>query len=290
MVLGAAALWASGATVGKDAFSRGVTPIQLVQVRTLVSALFLVVPLLVRGPGSFAVPAGVLPRLISLGGLALAGTQICYFEAVESAHVAVAILLQYMSVVLVFGFGAIAKRERVTAPRASALLAALAGCFLISGGADAGIFQVAGEGISWGLGAAVCFAAYTLGAEGIVRRIPASTALFYSMAVCAVVSHAIDPTLGYVGAAVDPDVLLRLLYVSVPGTLIPFWLYTAGIGRIGSTRASIAAVSEPVFAAAMALVLLGEVLSPAQVAGGALVVAAVALLRFKDVAKAGPIG
>lgn len=290
MILGAALLWASGATVGKFLFTSGVTALELVQVRSVLSAVAIAGFFAIEDRGLFAVSPRTLPGIALLGGLALAGTQICYFEAIESTHVAVAILLQYMSVVLVFVFSAAVWKERVTPVRVAAVAGSLGGCFLVVGGADIDTLTSTGVGIAWGLGAAVCFAAYTLGTERLVARSSPWTVLFWALVFCAITCHAIDPSFSYVAKVRQLPVALGMLHVSILGTAIPFGLYTMGIARIRSTRASVAAVSEPVFAAIMAFAFLGETPGISQIVGGLVVGGSIVLLRIKDIAKEGVVG
>jgi drug/metabolite transporter (DMT)-like permease len=59
-----------------------------------------------------------------------------------------------------------------------------------------------------------------------------------------------------------------------------FSLYAAGLKALPASSASITATLEPVMAALLALALLGEVIGPLQMLGGALVVGAVILLSL----------
>src|SRR5208337_1629214 len=72
-----------------------------------------------------------------------------------------------------------------------------------------------------------------------------------------------------------------ILYIVVFGTLIPFGLYLAGVNYIRSTRTIITATLEPIAAAFMAFFLLGESLSPLQIAGGLSVIIAIVLLQWE---------
>ena len=54
--------------------------------------------------------------------------------------------------------------------------------------------------------------------------------------------------------------------------------YFAGLTRIGPTRASTLSTVEPAVTVALAAIFLGERIAPMQMAGGALILAAVVLL------------
>src|SRR5206468_3200008 len=62
-----------------------------------------------------------------------------------------------------------------------------------------------------------------------------------------------------------------VLWIAVLGALVPFWLSIAALPHLSPTTAGLVATVEPVFAAAVAWLALGQVLSGWQVAGGVVV-------------------
>ncbi|MBS1238986.1 MAG: protein of unknown function transrane, partial [Deltaproteobacteria bacterium] len=68
----------------------------------------------------------------------------------------------------------------------------------------------------------------------------------------------------------------------VVGAILPFGLYYEGINRIRATRASITSTIEPIVAGLLSFIFLGEAMAPLQMAGGALVIAAIVLLQLKQ--------
>ncbi len=78
-------------------------------------------------------------------------------------------------------------------------------------------------------------------------------------------------------AAVPPGVWLPLLGLGLVATAVAIQAFYAGVARIGGARASLVSTVEPVYTVALAMLLFGERLSAMQVAGGALVIAAVIL-------------
>jgi len=63
----------------------------------------------------------------------------------------------------------------------------------------------------------------------------------------------------------------------VLGTVVPFLLVLSSMRHIRASQASTIGMSEPVIAAFLAWVLLGEVFLPIQIIGGAIVLAGVFL-------------
>ena len=72
--------------------------------------------------------------------------------------------------------------------------------------------------------------------------------------------------------------LLALACISTVAAVV---LFFAGLRRVGPSAASILSTLEPVVTVALAFAVFGESLAPAQLAGGALVLAAVLAVRIK---------
>lgn len=68
-----------------------------------------------------------------------------------------------------------------------------------------------------------------------------------------------------------------LLYSGLGCSTLAFWLWTRGIDLIGPVRAGIVYYTLPFFAAAMARVVLGESVTPAQIWGGCLIIGGILL-------------
>jgi drug/metabolite transporter (DMT)-like permease len=89
---------------------------------------------------------------------------------------------------------------------------------------------------------------------------------------------------GLAGGDLDPGSVSAagfawLSGLAVVSTVGAIALFFAGLRRVGPTAASILSTLEPVVTAGLAFVAVGESLGPAQLAGGALVLSAVFMLR-----------
>jgi drug/metabolite transporter (DMT)-like permease len=61
----------------------------------------------------------------------------------------------------------------------------------------------------------------------------------------------------------------------VIGTAVPFWLEVSALRNINASQVSAIGMTEPILAAIIAWVILNEVLTPIQIAGGALLLGGV---------------
>ena len=70
-----------------------------------------------------------------------------------------------------------------------------------------------------------------------------------------------------------------MAWMVVLGTIVPFALVVGALRHLSATRAGIVAMLEPVVATVVAYAWLAESLSPVQVAGGLVVLAAILLAQ-----------
>jgi len=173
-------------------------------------------------------------------------------------------------------------KERPTFSKIAALFLAFAGCFLVVGGYNLALLQMNLLGILGGLTSAITFAGYSLLGERAMHRYRPWTVIFYALAFSALTWHVVYPPFTYLRAGYSVAQWGWIFYISIVGTILPFGLFFAGINHIRSTRASITATLEPIFAGFLAFILLGETLLLLQVVGGCMVILAIVLLQLQQ--------
>ena len=272
----AAALWAVAAAAARALFDDGVEPLELVQARSILSAA-----------GLALIPAAwkrsARPRIgtvIALG-LAIALVNAAYYIAIERLAVAVAIVMQYLAPALVVIWTAVTTRKRPASNIVIAVVAAFVGVVLVAElpGGDLGRLDL--PGLAAGLGAAVMFATYTLLSERAGQSYGVLGALFRGFVAASVAWICFQAFRGWPSALFTAEHLPLVLFIGLGGTLAPFILYLWGVQRVRAERATIASTLEPVLVALVAWVWLGQGLAPIQLAGGALIIAAVLSLQLR---------
>ncbi len=276
----AAFCWGLAAIFAKGAFERGITPEQMAEARVVVAAVPLFIFLVAFRRPLLRPPRAAVPMIV-LFGVSVVVVNWSYYVAIDRLVVGVAVSLQYTAPVLILIVAAIVGRRSPGAPAWIAGLITLAGAVLVSG-AYAGFGNLDGSGLIAAAGAAIFFAAYLLTAEAAGRRgaHPASV-LFIGFVVAALVWTVVQPWASWPFVRLaDPEIALRVLAVGIVGTLVPFLLAVAAVRVISAPLAGIAATFEPVFAAALAWLLLDQALLPLQLLGGACVVAGVVIAQL----------
>jgi drug/metabolite transporter (DMT)-like permease len=254
----------------------------------------LTVPLVVVLARGWRPRPGDLRAVVVYGLVALAGAQVCYFNAVGHLSVGVALLIEYTAPVLLLGWTWARTGAR---PRPATLVgaaAAVAGLVLVLDVARGAAVDVVG--VLWGLGAAVCLAAYfRLSADVGGGPDGAGPPALVLTAGGALVASAVVVLVGVAGllplrATTTPIVLggvtvpwwVGVVLVAALSTALAYLTGIAAVGRLGSRLASFVGLSEVLFAVLGAWWLVAQRPTATQVAGGALVVAAIALIRWAE--------
>jgi len=172
-------LFAISGTASKFLFHQGVTPYQLVQIRTVIASAVLLAWLAAANPSALKISRQSLPRFILLG-FVLAATMFTYFYAISKIQVAAAILLQYQSPVLVAAYALAFSGERHSTSTLLAIAGSGLGCYLAVGAYTLDLLSLNKAGIIGGLSAAAFLACYTLLSESALRRYKPWTVLVYA--------------------------------------------------------------------------------------------------------------
>ena len=280
-VLLAATCWASGASASKFLFTSGVTPFQLVQLRITTAVAFLFLWLLWRHRALLRIDRRDVPYFLLLGTFGMAAINITYLYAISKLNVAAALILEYLAPVIIAIYTAVFQRERLSVLTTGAILAAVAGCYLVVGAYNLDLLQLNIAGILSGLGAACAFAWWSVHGEYGMHRYNPWTVLFYALLVAAVEWNILHPPLEAFLQPYSPATWGWVVFVAVVGAILPFGLYYEGINRIRATRASITSTLEPIMAGVLSFIFLGEVMAPLQILGGGLVIGSIVLLQVK---------
>lgn len=289
MYLIAAFLFALNGSVAKAQIEAGLSPAEVTEIRTIGCALLLLIYILIVNPGSLKVRRTEIPFLLLFGVLAYALTPFLFFLSVELLPVAIASLLAFLAPVLVALWLRYVKHEAVGRSIWLSLVLVVGGLILVSQVWSG--MTLNALGVFFGLLTAAALAAYLiLGEEGARRRDVMSLA-FWGFAIATVTWSILAPwwnfpwnllttTTSLFDGAVTGIPVWSLVIVMIAISVIPFVLVLISLQRIGAQRGGILGTTEPLWAALLAFILLGEVLSPIQGLGGLVVLVGVIVAEF----------
>lgn len=288
-VLGLAAslAFATSGTFARPLFSAGWTPGAAVFWRVALAALVMLPIGIWVMRGRLRAVVAEWRTLAAFGALAVAVAQLGYFAAVTRVSVGVALLLEYMAPVALVLLAWVRTRRApsrlVVAGAATSATGLL--CVLDLTGARLDLL-----GVAFGLLAMVGAAGYfVIGARPTTLH-PLALPGFGLPVAAVVLGLAIaGGALPYSAPLVDVDLMgtrvgwwVPLAVVVVCATALAYGFGVAGIALMGERLSSFVSLSEVLFAALIAGVVLGEIPSPIQLLGGALIVTGVVLIRLSS--------
>ncbi|WBU38044.1 EamA family transporter [Homoserinibacter sp. YIM 151385] len=270
----------------------GWTPAAAVTARVLVAGLALAIPAAVALRGRWRRLARAWRRVLAFGLVPIALTQLAYFAAIDRIPIGTALLIEYLAPVLLVALAWVRTRRRPALVVLAGSVAAIGGLALVigPGGGALDLLGLAFAGV-----AAVGLAAYfLLGAmpDGGVPPVAlaASGLLLGGLVLALLGAVGILPLAWHLGEVTllgaQVSFLVPLLVVALIGTSLAYASGIAATARLGSRLASFVGLLEVVFAVVVAWLLLGQVLAPLQLAGGALILVGIALVRAE---RPGPV-
>lgn len=268
----------------------GLPGIAMTAWRALLGVSFLVVVLLVtRSAGEAVGAVRALPRhgRAALATAAVSGLVLnaAIFTAFGLAPVALVLMMFYTYPAGVAVVDVVAGHERLTRWRATALALSTGGVVLVLAGGSAASEAApnVAAGVLLGLLASAAQVVFVTVSRSGYRSVPAAGASIVIMATAVVGASALAVLAGSGSGLLvplaTPGVWPLILLAGVAAAGISSSLFLVAIRRIGGTRAGILMLFEPVTGVILAAIVLGESMSPAQVAGTVLVLAGALVLQ-----------
>ncbi|MCC3278603.1 DMT family transporter [Arthrobacter sp. zg-Y40] len=289
IALSSSAVFGLSGSFAKSLLETGWTTAGAVAVRMLGAVAVLAVPALIALHGRWGQVRGNWRTIVLFGFIGVAGCQFFYFNAVERLSVGVALLLEFLAPVLMVLWIWAATRRRPGIRTILGALAAIAGLVLVLD--LGGSIRIDPVGVLWGLAAAVCLAIYFFITakqnDSLPPLVLATGGMLVGGATMALLGLIGVLPLGFSTAGVELGGWHTTWWVPVAGLVLfsTVLAYVTGIiaaRALGSRVASFVSLTEVLFAVLWAWLLLAELPRPVQLAGGALIVAGVVLVRSDE--------
>ncbi|MEU8820165.1 DMT family transporter [Actinoplanes sp. NPDC048796] len=293
-VTSAVSFGTSGAFI-KPLLEAGWSPAAAVTVRALTGGVVLLPLLVISLRGRWSALWRGRWRVLGMGVIAVAFTQLAYFAAISRIPVSTALLIEYLAPLLLVLFTWATTRRT---PRPMVLLGsvlAIGGLVLVIGPGALRAVDVWGLVLAFAaaIGCAVYFVVAARPNDGLPPVALASSGLILGgLTLAAASAVGLVP---FTTVTTDVTVVnstapwwLPLLVVAIVGTAIAYATGIAGSARLGSRLASFVGLLEVVFASLFAWLVLGESLSPLQLLGGVLILAGIASIPSEQPADASP--
>ncbi|MBV1849423.1 EamA family transporter [Catellatospora tritici] len=283
-----AATFATSGSFAHSLMDAGWSATAAVAARIGVAALVLVVPTIIALRGRWHVLGRSAGPVALYGLLAVGGAQVGFFNAVRYLPVGVALLLEYLGIILVVFWMWAAHGQRPGRLTIAGAVAAVIGLLLILD-LTGGRFELVG--LVWGLVAAVGLAVYFVLSARVDSQLPSVAMASGGMALGAVMLvalgaagllplHATFGDVEFAGHRVSW--LVPLLGLSLVAAVVS---YLCGIGAariLGARMSSFVGLTEVLFAVLIAWLVLDELPTRLQLLGGVLILVGVVLVRLDE--------
>lgn len=284
-----AATFGTSGSVAKGLLDSGWSPLAAVTWRVGVATLVLLPPALLMLRGRWHLLRTGWVSMALFGLLAVAACQLTYFLAVERISVAVALLLEYLGIILVVGWLWLRHGQR---PRPLTIVgAAVAVAGLIFVLDLFGALEIDLLGVFWGLCAAVGLAAYFIisadESTGLPPLVLATGGL--GIGTAGLVLVGLTGILPMTTATSDVQLAsaalpwwAAILLLGVVAAAVSYATGIAATRRLGSKLGSFVGLTEVMFSFLWAWLLLGQMPAAVQLLGGALILTGVVLVKLDE--------
>jgi drug/metabolite transporter (DMT)-like permease len=261
--------------LAKPALDAGLSAPQVTSVRIGLAALILLTIVAVWRPALLRVRRADWRLLVGYGLLGVGGVQLLYFAAVARIPIGIAMLLEYTSPILVALWVRFVRRTALPARMWAGTVVAMVGLAMV-----AQVWQGLGVldalGLAAGAGAALCAAAFFLIGERGASTIAPLGMVTWGMIIGAAGVFVLAPpwSLPYGLFVTDADfggwrvpVWLLLVACAVLPTALAYLLAINAMRFLPANVVSVLGLLEPVVAATLAWLVLGQALTVAQLSG-----------------------
>jgi DME family drug/metabolite transporter len=263
-----------GTTGTAQALGPSASPLAVGSARIAVGALILAVAAAILAPRA---SGPWRRRPLAAAAVGIAAYQLTFFAAVDSTGVALGTVVALGSAPVSAGvLGRAVNGEALTRRWAACTALAAAGVTLLVLGGGAADVRIAGVALALGAGAS--YATYTVAAKRmLVAGDAPETVMARSFGLAAL---ALAPVLALSdpGALAGADGLALALYLGAIPTALAYVLFARGLRGVGAGEAATLTLAEPVTAAVLGALVIGERPGGVAVAGAALVLCSLAAL------------
>lgn len=277
-ILLAGSLWGLIGLFNRHLTAGGLSAQSIVAVRNIGGLVVLGLVLLILDRSVFQIKLRHLPCFFGTGVVSILLFTLCYFTAQQMCSLAVAAILLYTAPAFVVVLSAVLFRDRLTRGKLAALLLAFLGCTFVSG-VWSGDLTVTGFGLLLGVASGFFYGLYSIFGRYALAHYQPLTVTFYTFVFAGAGSLFLLKPAELSASLSQPSMALISLGLVVISTVFPYILYTRGLAKVDSGKASILASIEPVVAALVGVLAFGEPMSIMVAMGLVCILISVYILR-----------
>ncbi|WP_416148449.1 EamA family transporter [Salipaludibacillus sp. HK11] len=217
-------------------------------------------------------------KAIVLAAVAMAAYQPLFFSAVATTGVAIGTVIGIGSAPILTGFIEwVAFKRRPDRQWWLATVLSIIGCVLLF--STQGDIELDPIGFLMAIGAGLSFSGYTLVNKQIVQKMPSEMAVGVVFTLSAIL---LSPFLFIydISWVLEPSGILVVLQLGIVATAIAYLLFVKGLMGVPASSAVTLSLAEPLTAALLGVIVVGEVLTPSAVVGIVMIFLGLAVLFY----------
>ena len=280
-IIGGAALWGTIGWYVKHLYALGFTPMEVVTLRVVSTAIILGLYLIFKNPKQLKFQkASDIKYFIGTGVISIIFFNYCMFTAIQLSTIPVATALLYTAPAFVTILSYFLFREQFTLTKVIALFATFMGTCLVVGIIPLSLQSIQLSSILFGLGSGLGYSLYSIFSKYALKKY---SSLQITMFTFAVASIALLPFFPYGEKGhllMDMKVLSFAFGLGFLPTAFAYIIYTYGLHYTEASKASILTTIEPVVATLIGIFIFHEAFSGIQMIGMACIIGAVILIQL----------
>jgi drug/metabolite transporter, DME family len=273
-----AALWGIIAIFVRKLTELGFTPMEIVTVRVVTAAVLLGILGISKYSSQMKIKWMDLKLFIGTGVCSIVLFNWCYFSAINQMSLSIAVILLYTAPVFVTALSFLFLKEKMDTVKLLSVLGTIAGCVMVAG-VNLHATSFSFIGILTGLGAGFGYALYSIFGKFALKKYQPFTVTFYTFVIASITLLPSTNIWEKGSLLVSHEVLLYGIGLGLFPTVLAYLLYTKGLEKIDTSKASIIATVEPVVATLLSVFLYREGFSVTQGIGTSLILLSVLLVN-----------
>lgn len=279
-ILASGALWGTTGIFARFLYQADIHSHQIAFLRNLLALAAFSILLLLGRRSEFRVELRYLPLLAAVGLTNVTAFSLFYFYTIEKSTITQAVFLMYIGPVFAVLMGRLFLGEALVGAKLAALALSIGGLVLLTGMYNPMQLSMPREAVLAGFASAITYGFARTTGKLALRRCSHWSTTFYSFAFGVLFLFILTKPHNFFLSVSGSSWLLIGVMALVPG-VGAYLCFFKGLQLVESSRASILGTLEPVVAAALALAVFGEVLSPLGIGGAALILLGAVLVQRK---------
>lgn len=274
MIALGAALWGLIAFFVRGLRDIGFTSMEIVTIRVTIAAICLFIIGSIQFRDQLKIKYKDIHLFVGTGILSIVFFNWCYFTAITQMDISIAVILLYTSPAFVTLLSFFFLKEPLYFKKILAVAGTIMGCVLVAG-LNSGGSEVSFWGLLIGLGAGLGYALYSIFGKFALKRYEPFTVILYTFVTASIFLLPITGLWKKSDQLFSTEVLFYAIGLGIIPTVLAYFVYTWGLQRTESSKASIIATVEPIVATLLGVFLYEEKLEFVQVLGSLLILISV---------------